>query len=117
MMEEVVQTPQVNQPVTTPSTPMTPRHGSSQGISIEVATQATPTSTPRGQQTPSSSLTSTDLVKTRSLREIYKSSTSNSFSLFALFSQIDDPLKFEEVVEEDVWAQAMDEEIECIKKN
>ena len=78
MMEEVVQTPQVNQPVTTPSTPMTPRHGSSQGISIEVATQATPTSTPRGQQTPSSSLTSTDLVKTRSLREIYKSGTSTS---------------------------------------
>ena len=37
-------------------------------------------------------------------------------SLFALFSQIDDPLTFEEVVEE-VWAQAMDEEIECIDKN
>ena len=33
MMEEVVQTPQVNQPVATPSTPMTPRHVSTQGIS------------------------------------------------------------------------------------
>ena len=33
-------------------------------------------------------------------------------SLFELFSQIDDPLTFEEV-----WAQAMDEEIECIEKN
>ena len=50
-------------------------------------------------------------MKTRSLREIYESGTPNSFSLFALFSQIDDPLTFEEAVEEEVWAQAMDEEI------
>ena len=56
-------------------------------------------------------------MKTRTMREIYESSTANSFSLFALFSQIDDPLTFEEVVEEEVWAQAMDEEIECIEKN
>ena len=62
-------------------------------------------------------MTSTDPVKTRSLREIYEGGTPNSISLFALFSQIDDPLTFEEVVEEDVWAQAMDEEIECIEKN
>ena len=34
-----------------------------------------------------------------------------------LFSQIDDPLTFEEAVEEEVWAQTMDEEIECIEKN
>ena len=55
-------------------------------------------------------------MNTRSLREIYEASTPNSFSFFALFSQIDDPLTFEEVVKE-VWAQAMDEEIECIEKN
>ena len=34
-----------------------------------------------------------------------------------IFSQIDDPLTFEEVFEEEVWAQAMDEEIKFIKKN
>ena len=117
MTKEVVQTPQANQLVAAPSTPMTPRHGSAQGTSTQVAGQATPTSTPRGQQTPSSSSRSTDPVKTRSLREIYESGTPNSFSLFALFSQIDDPLTFEEVVEEEVWAQAMDEEIKYIKKN
>ena len=31
MVEEVVQTPHVIQPVAAPSTPMTPRHGSAQG--------------------------------------------------------------------------------------
>ena len=59
----------------------------------------------------------TEPVKTGSLREIYEAGTPNSFSLFALFSFIYDPLTFEEVVEEEVWAQAMDEEIECIEKN
>ena len=49
-------------------------------------------------------------MKTRSLREIYEYGTPNSFSLFALFSQIDDPLTFEED-DEEVWVQAMDEEI------
>jgi len=34
-----------------------------------------------------------------------------------LFSQIDDPLNFEEVVKDDVWNQAMDEEIRCIENN
>ena len=89
MEEEVVQIPHVSQPVGAPSTPMTPRHGSAQGPSTQVAAQATPTlSTPRGQQTPSSissSSTSIELVKTRSLREIYEAGTPNSFSLFALF--------------------------------
>ena len=68
-----------------------------------MAAQATPTSTPRGEQTPSSissRSTSIELVKTRSLCEIYEADTPNSFSLFALFSHIDDPLTFEEVVEE-----------------
>ena len=120
MEEEVVQIPHVSQPVGAPSTPRTPRHGSGQGPSIQVAAQATPTSTPRGQQTPSSissRSTLTEPVKTRSLREIYETGTPNSFSLFALFSQKYDPITFEEAVEEKVWAQAMDEEIECIEKN
>ena len=50
MVEEVVQTPHVNQNFIAPSTPKTLRHASTQ-----VVDQATPTSTPRGQQTPSSS--------------------------------------------------------------
>ena len=49
MAEEVVQTLHVTQLVTTPSTPMTPRHGLAQGTSTQVAAQDTLTSTPRGQ--------------------------------------------------------------------
>ena len=49
MMEEVVQIPHVSQLVVAPSTPMTPRHGSTQGTSTQVAAQATLTSTPRGR--------------------------------------------------------------------
>ena len=60
---------------------------------------------------------STDPIKTRSICEIYEVGTPNSFSFFALFSQIDDSLTFEEDIEDEVWAQAMDEEIECIQKN
>ena len=56
-------------------------------------------------------------MKTRSLREIYESSTPNSFSLFALFYPIYDPLTFEEAIEEEVCAQAMDQEIECIENS
>ena len=56
-------------------------------------------------------------MKTRILCEIYECSTPNSFSLFALFYQIDDPLTFEEFVEDEVWEQAMNEEIEVIEKN
>ena len=70
MEEEVVQIPHVSQLVGAPLTPMTPRHGLAQGPSTQVAAQATPTSTPRGQQTPSSiSSRSTliELVKTRIL--------------------------------------------------
>jgi hypothetical protein len=43
------------------------------------------------------------------MRDIYNEDTKNSFSFFTLFSQIDDPLTFEEAVKDDVWAQAMDE--------
>ena len=63
------------------------------------------------------SSTSTNPVKTRSLGEIYEARTKNSFSLFALFYQIDDPLTFKEAVEEEVWKQAMDEEIKFMENN
>ena len=72
------------------------------------------TRTPTGQQTPSSSLTrstSTDPIKKRSIREIYETGTPNSLSIFVLFSQIDDPLTFEEAYEEEVWEHDMDQEI------
>ena len=49
--------------------------------------------------------------------EIYEVGTPDSFSLFALFSQRDDPITFEEAVEEELWSQAMNEKIECIEKN
>jgi hypothetical protein len=39
------------------------------------------------------------------------------FQLFSLSWQIDDPLTFEEAVKDDVWEQAMDEEIKCTKNN
>ena len=80
MAEEVVQTPNVSQLIAALSTPITPRYGSTQGTSTQVAAQVFPTSTPRGQQTPSSissRSTSTELVKTRSLREIYEAGTPN----------------------------------------
>ena len=51
-------------------------------------------------------------VKTRSLREIYEAGTPNSFSLFALFSPIYDPLTFEE----EVWAQAQTWELVDVPK-
>ena len=120
MAEEVVQTQHVSQPVAAPSNPMTPRHGSAQGTTTQLTAQAAPTTILRRHQTPSSNssrLTSTDPVKTRSLCEICEVGTPNSFSLFALCSPMYDPLTFEEVVEGEVWAQAMDEEIECIEKN
>jgi hypothetical protein len=47
----------------------------------------------------------------------YNEDVANSFSVFSLFSQIDDPLTFEEFVKEDVWAKSMDEEMRCIEKN
>ena len=61
------------------------------------------TSTPRDRQNQSSNLSrsiSTYPINTRSLHEIYEVGTPNSFSIFALFYQIDDPLTFEEAVED-----------------
>jgi hypothetical protein len=50
------------------------------------------------------------------MRDIYNEDTSNSFSIFSLFSQIDDPLTFEDIVKDDVCAQAMDIKIRCMEK-
>ena len=47
-------------------------------------------------------------IKKRIMCEIYEAGTPDSFCLFALFSEINDSLSFEEAVEEEVWAQAMD---------
>jgi hypothetical protein len=84
-------------------------------------------STPRVRETPASSpsnSTSLDPTlaslfprRTRSLCDIYNEDTTNSFLDFDPFSQIDDPLTFEEVVKDDLWDQAMDEEIRCIENN
>jgi hypothetical protein len=55
--------------------------------------------------------------KTRNLCDIYNVDTTNSFSIFSLFSKIDDPVTFEEVVKDDVRAQDIYEEIRSIEKN
>ena len=51
------------------------------------------------------------------MSDIYNEDTTSSFSVFALFSQIDDELTFEEAVKYDVWTQAMGEEIDSIERN
>jgi len=123
MEEEVFETPITSQsPV-----PSTSRNAT------QIATQTTLVRSASGQFTPrvqptstssSSSSTSPDptlasLVprKIRIMDDIYNVDTTNSFSLFAPFSQIDDPLTFEEFVKDGVWAQIMDEEIKCIENN
>jgi hypothetical protein len=109
------QTPCISKCVV-PSTPSTV---------TQITTQSTPVrtscvqSTPRPQQKPGSSLNSSTyldptlasllLRKTRIMCDIYNEDATNSFLVFSLFSQIDDPLNFQEEVKEDVWAQAMDE--------
>lgn len=89
MMEEVVRTTHVSQNFVAPSTPKTLQNVSGQGTLTQVTTQATSTSSPRSFQTPPCSLsssTSTNPLKERSLREIYKIGTTKLFSLFALVS-------------------------------
>ena len=90
---------------------------------ISISVQSTPraqqtlVSTPSSSTSPGPTLASLLPIKTRGLRDIYNDDTPNLFSFFSLFSQIDNPLTFEEVVKEEVWAQAMDEEIRCIGNN
>jgi hypothetical protein len=98
---EVFQTPYIGQCVA-PSTP-----GNAMKITVQNTLVRTTSvqSTPISQQTPTSSLstsTSPDPTlasllprKTRSLCDIYNEDTTNSFSVFAMFSQLDYPLTFE----------------------
>jgi hypothetical protein len=104
----VVQTPCTSQ-CAVPSTSGTAMEIIAQNTSVKTVGAQ---STPRVQETPTrspSSYTSPDPTlaillprKTRILRDIYNEDATNSFSVFSLFSQIDDPLTFEEVVKEDV---------------
>ena len=59
-------------------------------------------------------------IKTKSLREIYQEERYDEdydeSVNFALFSH-SDPIYFEEVVNEEKWCNAMDEEIDAIERN
>ena len=79
--------------------------------------QQPPTSSPSSSSSPNPTLESLLPRKTRSMCDIYNEDVANSFSIFSLFSQIDDPLTFEEVIKDDVCAQAKDEKIRCIENN
>jgi hypothetical protein len=71
--------------------------------------QQTLESNPSSSTSPYPTLAILLVRKKRSLRDIYNEETTNSFSIFSPFSQIDDPLTFEEDIKDDVWAQSMDE--------
>jgi hypothetical protein len=119
----VVQTPSTSQ-CTFHSTLGNVTQIPSQSIPVRLASSQ---STPRVHQTPASipsSSTSPDPTlasllarKIINLHDIYNFDTTSSFYVFSLFSQVDDPLTFEEVVKDYVWAQAMDEEIKSIENN
>ena len=69
----------------------------------------------------SPSLASTRRPKFRNLNEIYEQdevdSSAGLNSLFELFCHVDDPIHFEDVVKEEKWVAAMEEEIEAIERN
>jgi hypothetical protein len=119
----VFQTSCTNQ-CTVPSTPSTTMKNTVPNNPLrKVGVQSTPRAQKMPARNPSSS-TSLDPTlasllprKTRSLPNICNEEATNSFSVCFLFSQIDDPLIFEEVVKDDVWAQVMDEEIIRIENN
>lgn len=113
--DEVIQTPCTSQCVV-PSTSSTVRQITTQSTSVRIVgaqsiprVQQTPTSNPSSSTSPDPTLASLLPRKTRSLHNIYNEDATDSFSFFSLFSQIDNPLTFQDVVKEDVWAQAMDE--------
>jgi hypothetical protein len=120
MEEEVVQTQSTSESVV-PGTETqilvqtTPVR--SVGAQSTLTMQKTPSSSPSSPTSPDITLASFLPRKTRSLCDIYNVDTTNSFSFFSLFSKTDDPLTFEEVVKDDVWEQAMDEEIRCIEND
>ena len=91
MTEEVIQTPHVSQNLAPPSTPRISQHVLAQGTSTQVTSQATPTSTPRVQQTTSrgsTRSTSANPINTRIQCEIYEARTPNSFSILHYFLKL-----------------------------
>jgi hypothetical protein len=96
----------------------------------ELSTEAPPSTPPSFQPTTpsathrdstpsmggSSSSSSTNQSKMRSLREIYEQTEEEETNLFCLYSD-HEPLTFQEVVEEDCWRFAMEEELHAIQKN
>eukprot|EP00253_Pinus_taeda_P010280 PITA_10280 len=81
-------------------------------------------STPQGSQIPSSSDGTPSTPRRprfRNLNEIYEqrevSTNTGLNSLFALYCHVDDPVHFEDAVNEDKCIEAMNEEIGAIKKN
>eukprot|EP00253_Pinus_taeda_P024683 PITA_24683 len=81
-------------------------------------------STPQGSEIPSSSDGTPSTPRRprfRNLNEIYEQGeVSNNIglnSLFALYCHVDDPVHFEDVVNEDKWIEAMNEEIGAIEKS
>jgi hypothetical protein len=85
-----------------PSTPRTVTQITTQttrvrsaGVQSSPRAQKPPTSSPSSSTSPDPTLGSILPRKIRSLCNIYNVETTNSFSLFSLFLQIDDPLTFE----------------------
>lgn len=81
-------------------------------------------STPQGSEIPSSSDGNPSTPRRprfRNLNEIYEQgevSTNTSLnSLFTLYFHIDDPVHFQDVVNEDKWIEAINEEIGAIEKS
>eukprot|EP00253_Pinus_taeda_P021224 PITA_21224 len=81
-------------------------------------------STPQGLKIPSSSDGTPSTPRRprfRNLNEIYEqgevSNNTGLNSLFALYCHVDDPIHFEDVVNEDKWIEAMNEEIDAIEKS
>jgi hypothetical protein len=89
----------------------------STGVQSTSRVQQTPTSSPSSYTSPYPTISSMFPRNTRILCDIYNVDTTNSFSVFPLFSQINASLSFEESFKDDVWAQDMDEEIKCIENN
>jgi hypothetical protein len=111
--EEVIQKPSTIQcavpSITVTQIPVQTTLIRSTGAESTPTVQQTPTSSPSSSTSLDPTLASLLSRKKITLHDIYNEDTTNSFYVFSLFSQIDDPLTFEEVVKDDVWEQAMDE--------
>ena len=80
-------------------------------------------STPQGSETPSSSSGTPSTQRRprfRNLSEIDEQEENNGNglnSLFSLYCHVDDPIHFQDVVKEEKWIEAMNEEIGAIEKS